>query len=174
MFGNVRVLFTESEIASRVSEMGAEITEYYRNSDLTIIVLTNGAVPFAADIMRKVDLPIFVDTLAVASYHADRRGEELEFRSTLKLDPRGRHILLVDEVLDSGKTLKRVMKYLLEKGALDVRTAVMVTKNISRSEDALQDADWVGFHCDNLYLVGYGLDSNELYRNLPFIGVLEN
>jgi len=170
---NIKVLFSEEQIAERVAEMGHAITEYFSGSDLTVVALTNGAMPFAADLIRKIDLPVYVDTLAVASYHADRRGDEFDFRSKLKLNPSGRKILLVDEVLDSGRTLKRVKEYLMERGVLEVKTAVMVIKNVPRDETGLDHADWSGFEAPNDYLVGYGLDSNELYRNVPFIGILK-
>ena len=171
---HIRTLFSEEQLKERVDVMGREITDFYKGSDLTVIVLANGAVPFAADLMRRVDLPLFMDTISVASYHADKRGDKLEFRSTMKLSPKGRRVLVLDEVLDSGHTMKGVIDYLMERGAIDVRTAVIVSKDIPRDENALQQADWVGFSCPNLYLVGYGLDSHELYRNLPYIGVLED
>lgn len=173
MNDSIRILFSADQISKRVAELGQSITEHYRGSDLTVIALTNGAMPFAADLIRAIDLPLYVDTLAVASYHADRRGNEFDFRSTLKLNPSGRHVLLVDEVLDSGMTLKRVSQYLLERGVADVRTAVMVIKDIPRKNGGLEKADWAGFTAPDDYLVGYGLDSMELYRNLPYIGILE-
>ncbi len=171
----IKTLFSEEQLRERVAEMGREITKFFKGSDLTVVVLANGGVPFAADLMRKIDMPLFMDTLSVASYHADKRGDELVFRSSLKLSPKGRRILVLDEVLDSGRTLKGVINYLLKEGATDVHTAVIVRKDdIKRGPDCLETADWIGFNCPNQYLIGYGLDSNELYRNLPFIGVLED
>ena len=170
--GHIRVLFTQEQIAGKVAELGKAITAHYDGRPLTVVALTNGAMPFCADLIRAIDLPIFIDTLAVASYHADRRGDEFDFRSKLKLNPAGRSVLLVDEVLDSGMTLKRVSKYFMDMGVMDVRTVVMVVKDIPRSE-GLSKPDWYGFHAPDGYLVGYGLDSMELYRNLPYIGVLE-
>lgn len=169
----IKVLFSEEQLAARVAEMGREITEFYRGSNLTVVALTNGAIPFASDLIRKIELPLFVDSVAVASYHKDCRGDELVFRSDLKLDPTGRRILLVDEVLDSGRTLKKVAEYCRKRGAIDVRTAVMIIKNTRHAEDGFQKADWSGFEAPDDYLVGYGLDSNELYRNLPFIGAMK-
>lgn len=169
---SLKTLFSADQIARRVRELGQEITDAYRGTPLTVIALTNGAMPFAADLIRAIELPLYVDTLAVASYHADVRGGQLEFRSALKLDPAGRSVLLVDEVLDSGMTLRRVSDYLRERGVTDVRTAVMVCKQLTRPAEALQQPDWCGFEAPNDYLVGYGLDSHELYRNLPYIAVL--
>ncbi len=171
---NVDVLFSAAQLAGRVAEMGRAITEYFRGSELTVVALTNGAMPFASDLIRAIPLPIYVDSLAVASYHKDRRSDELAFRSSLKLNPAGRRVLVVDEVLDSGHTLRRVVDYLLGLHAADVHTAVMLTKDIRRPADAIQQADWSGFNAPDLFLVGYGLDSNEYYRNLPFVGVLRD
>ena len=170
--GHIRVLFTKEQIEVKVAELGKAITAHYEGKPLTVVGLTNGAMPFCADLIRAIDLPLYVDTLSVASYHADRRGDKFDFRSTLKLNPAGRSVLLVDEVLDSGMTLKRVSEYFMDRGVTDVRTAVMVVKDIPRSE-GLSKPDWYGFHAPDGYLVGYGLDSMELYRNLPYIGVLE-
>lgn len=167
------LLISAEDIAKRVAELGAEITEFYRDTPLTVVALTNGAMFFAADLLRQIQLPLYVDTLSVASYHADKRGEEFDFRSQLKLDPKGRRILLVDEVLDSGVTLQRVSDFLREHGATDIRSAVIVSKAIKRPAHSLQQADWSGFSAPDSYLVGYGLDSHELYRNLPYIAVMK-
>ena len=172
MNGHIRVLFTQDQIARKVAELGRQITAHYVGRPLTVVALTNGAMPFCADLIRAIDLPMYVDTLSVASYHADRRGDKFDFRSSLKLNPAGRCVLLVDEVLDSGMTLKRVSNYFMDKGVADVKTAVMVVKDIPRKE-GLSTPDWHGFDAPDGYLVGYGLDSMELYRNLPYIGVLE-
>jgi hypoxanthine phosphoribosyltransferase len=166
------VLFTAEEISARVREMGAEISCFYKDKPLTVIVLASGGIFFGADLMRAIDLPMWVDCLGVASYVNDKSSGEIKCRSALKLDCSGRHVLIVDEVLDTGKTLCEVQKMLLAQGALSVKSAVIVTKNVDRSQTVAR-ADWSGFECPDRYLVGYGLDSNEEYRNLPFIGALD-
>lgn len=168
----MEVLFSAEEIAAKVKEMGADITRYYQGKDLTVIILASGGVFFGADLLRAIDLPLWVDTLGVASYVQDRSGGTLNVRSKLKLDCRGRHILLVDEVLDTGNTLRGIKKMLLEQGAESVRTAVIFSKPIERPPE-VANADWTGFFAPDRYLVGYGLDSCELYRNLPYVGVLD-
>ena len=168
----MEILFSADDISRRIREMGEEITRYYKDKPLTVIVLASGGIFFGADIMRAIDLPMWVDCLGVASYINDKSCGNVQCRSKLKLDCSGRHILLVDEVLDTGRTLKKVKEMLLEMGALSVKSAVMVTKEIDRSETAVA-ADWSGFNCCDRYLVGYGLDSNEEYRNLPYIGAMD-
>ena len=108
--------------------------------------------------------------MAAGSYKHDVCTGTVELRSTLKLDPRGRNILIVDEVLDSGRTLKAVQDELLKMGALSVKTAVLVEKELDRP-DGIAHADWAGFLMDDRYLIGCGMDSDEKYRNLPYIAV---
>ncbi|MBO5308355.1 MAG: hypoxanthine phosphoribosyltransferase [Lentisphaeria bacterium] len=168
----MKVLFTEEEIARKVAETGAEITRYYQGKSLTIMLIVNGAFIFGADLVRKVDMDCWVDSFAAASYSNDRSTGVVNFRSPPKLLVEGRHILLVDEVLDSGRTMKKVAEYFRDAGAASVRCAVLVEKDIPRPE-GLDHADWACFSCPDQYLVGCGLDSNELYRNLPYIGIIE-
>ncbi len=168
----MQIIVSEAEIERAVSRLGEEINGFYAGKPLTVVVLLMGAVYFAADLTRKLRLPLRLDTLAVSSYQRDTRVMEVRFRSALKEPVNGRHVLLVDEVLDSGKTLLAVSRHMSEQGALSVRTAVMVEKTIPRPEGVVH-ADWAGVFLSEDYLVGYGLDSCEKYRNLPCIARLE-
>jgi hypoxanthine phosphoribosyltransferase len=165
------IIYSAGEIANRIAQLGREITEFYRGEELTVVALMNGALPFAADLIRAIGLDCYVDTVSVASYRNCRSTGEPEFRSTLKIPPSGRHILLADEVLDSGVTLQCVAEYFRRRGAVSVRTVVMVEKELPRP-NGLAHADWTGFTAPDRYLVGYGLDADEHYRNLPYIAAL--
>ena len=165
------IIYSAGEIANRIAQLGREITEFYRGEELTVVALMNGALPFAADLIRAIGLDCYVDTVSVASYRNCRSTGEPEFRSTLKIPPSGRHILLADEVLDSGVTLQCVAEYFRRRGAASVRTVVMVEKELPRP-NGLAHADWTGFTAPDRYLVGYGLDADEHYRNLPYIAAL--
>ena len=165
------IIYSAGEIANRIAQLGREITEFYRGEELTVVALMNGALPFAADLIRAIGLDCYVDTVSVASYRNCRSNGEPEFRSTLKIPPSGRHILLADEVLDSGVTLQCVAEYFRRRGAASVRTVVMVEKELPRP-NGLAHADWTGFTAPDRYLVGYGLDADEHYRNLPYIAAL--
>ena len=110
--------------------------------------------------------------MAAGSYRNNLSSGVVELRSTLKLDPRDRHILIVDEVLDTGRTLKAICENLLAAGALSVKTAVLVEKDIPRP-DGIPHADWAGFIMDDRYLIGCGMDSNEKYRQYPGIAVMK-
>ena len=165
------IIYSAGEIANRIAQLGREITEFYRGEELTVVALMNGALPFAADLIRAIGLDCYVDTVSVASYRNCRSTGEPEFRATLKIPPSGRHILLADEVLDSGVTLQCVAEYFRRRGAASVRTVVMVEKELPRP-NGLAHADWTGFTAPDRYLVGYGLDADEHYRNLPYIAAL--
>ena len=168
----MKTLVTEAEIAARVAELGREISAFYGDAPVTMVVLANGALIFGADLARRITSPLEWDVLGVNSYLADRNTGKLAVRPSLKLDPAGRRILVVDEVLDSGVTLAEVRRTLLAAGAAEVRTAVMVEKRRPRP-GGLEHADWRGFELPDRYLVGYGLDSHERLRNLPYIAELE-
>ena len=161
-------LFSAEQIAARIAEMGREIREFYRGRDLTLIAVMNGGAFFAADLARAVDLPLWFDSIRAASYSDDRRGE-FHLESEPKLDPRGRQILLADDVFDSGNTLRLCRELLLDRGAAEVRCAVLVNKIIPGRSSM---PDWAGFSAPDRYLVGVGMDSHEMYRNCPFVGAI--
>ena len=169
---NIEILKTSEEVNQRIIELGDEITQFYGDVPLTMIVVMNGGLFVAAKLAEAIKLEDFyIDSIAAGSYKHDVCTGTLELRSTLKLDPRGRNILLVDEVLDSGRTLKAIKNNLLAEGALTVKTAVLVEKKIVRT-DGIEHADWTGFFMDDRYLIGCGMDSEEKYRNYPGIAVL--
>ena len=157
----MQTLFSQDEIAGRVAELGREISSFYQNKELTLIVILNGAIPFA--------IPMWVDSIAVQSYCNDASSGQVKFRSQLKLPVENRHILVVDDILDTGLSLQRVKNYLASMNPASVRSCVMVQKQLQKP--AATQAEWVGFSAPDSYLVGYGLDSNENGRNLPYIGL---
>lgn len=168
----MEILYTQEKIAARVREMGQEITRFYEGKPLTVVIIATGGVFFAADLLREIKLPLWADTIAAASYIDDRSCGRITLRSKLKLDCAGRHVLLVDEMLDTGVTLRELRHYILGRGALSVRSAVIVEKNIGRP-DVAGLAEWTGFIAPNRFLVGYGLDFKEDFRNLPYIAALD-
>ena len=168
----MKVLLTENEIAARIAQLGGEITEAYRGKELTVIVMMNGAVIFAADLLRKIDLPLYVDCFSASSYENDRSTGKITVRSALKLPVHGRHILLVDDILDTGLSMKYAVHYFLGLGAASVKTCVLMDKMLETKQ--FVHADWVGFRIPDRYVVGYGLDSDEHYSNLPYVGILED
>ena len=166
-----RVLFSEQTILARLDELAAQIVRDYRDRELTVIAVLNGSLIFMADLLRRLPLPLKLDCLSVASYHGGTKSTgEVVFRQVALPDVNGRHILILDDILDSGLTLNAIRRKLEEANPLSVRVCVLLEKQIPRA--AAIDADYIGFKIGNEFVVGYGLDYMERYRNLPCIGVL--
>lgn len=166
-----RVLYQESTILSRLDELANRITEDYRGKELTVIAILNGSFIFMADLLRRIPLPLQVDGWSVSSYHGTMTSGSINFRQTQLADVRGRHVLLLDDILDSGLTIHSIKERLENgAGAASLRVCVLLRKNVERARPV--EADYVGFDIPNEFVVGYGLDYNERYRNLPFIGIL--
>ena len=166
-----RVLFDEPTILSRLDELAAQISADYRERELTVIAVLNGSLIFMADLLRRIPLPLKLDCLSVASYHGGTKSTgEVVFKQVMLPDVEGRHILILDDILDSGLTLNAIRRKLDEANPLSIKVCVLLEKQIERT--APVDADYIGFEIGNEFVVGYGLDYMERYRNLPCIGVL--
>jgi len=166
-----RVLFDEPAILRRLDEIAAQISTHYHDRELTVIAVLNGSLIFMADLLRRIPLPLKLDCLSVASYHGGTRSAgEVVFRQIMLPDVAGRHILILDDILDSGLTLNAIRRKLEEAKPLSVRVCVLLEKKVERA--APIEAHYVGFEIGNEFVVGYGLDYMERYRNLPCIGVL--
>ena len=168
-----RILFHEQTILSRLDALAAEITEAYRDKELTVIAVLNGSLIFAADLLRRIPLPLKLDCLSVASYHGGTESSGMvTFKQLSVPDIAGRHVLVIDDILDSGRTLHAICGRLRgEAQPASVRICVLLRKLIARAEEL--GADFVGFDIGNEFVIGYGLDYQERYRNLPFVGVLK-
>ena len=168
-----KILLHESTILSRLDQLAQQITEDFRDkSNITVISILNGSFVFMADLLRRIPLPIQIDCWSVSSYHGTKSKGEINFRQHEIANVRDRHVLLLDDILDSGLTLATIEERLLyEKSAKTVSCCVLLEKNVQRTSDI--KVDYVGFNIENEFVVGYGLDYNENYRNLPYIGVLK-
>jgi hypoxanthine phosphoribosyltransferase len=166
-----RVLFDEPTILRRLDELAADITCEYQNRELTIIAVLNGSLIFMADLLRRIPLPLKLDCLSVASYHGGTTTSgEVVFKQLALPDVAGRHILILDDILDSGLTLAAIREKLTTEEPLSVKICVLLRKLKARLRPI--EADYVGFNIGDEFVVGYGLDYLEHYRNLPCIGVL--
>src|SRR5512136_3384397 len=165
-----RVLITDREIARRIREMAREIARDFTGREMVVVSLLNGTVMFLADLIRHLSLPLRLDFIGVSSYGAGTESGELVFTKELRLGVRGRDVLLVDDILDTGKTLSRVRAKLRALRPRRIKTCVLLNKAARRVEPV--EADYVGFEIPDFFVVGYGLDFAERYRNLPFVGVL--
>ena len=165
-----RILITDREIARRIQSLSREIERDFTGHETVVVSLLNGTVMFLADLIRNLSLPLRLDFIGVSSYGAGTESGELVYTKELRLDVRGRDVLLVDDILDTGKTLYRVRNKLRALKPRRIKTCVLLNKAARRVEPV--EADYVGFEIPDYFVVGYGLDFAERYRNLPFVGVL--
>ena len=164
------VLISRPQIARRIRELSREIERDFAGRELAVVAVLNGTVMFLADLIRNLSLPLRLDFIGVSSYGLGTESGELVFTKELRLDVRGRDVLLVDDILDTGKTLSRVVAKVRELKPQRIKTCVLLEKAARRTEEV--QADYIGFSIPDLFVVGYGLDFAERYRNLPFVGVL--
>lgn len=167
------VIVSEEQIAARTRVLGAEISELYREAgELTIIAIVNGALIFTADLVRHLDLSVRLDCMRVSSYRdSPGSAQEPEIIDMLRLDLRDQHVLIIDDVLDTGHTCEKVMAEIRKLKPRTLRFGVLLAKTGRREVET--EPDFVGFQIPDHFVVGYGLDFAERYRNLPFIGVLQ-
>lgn len=165
-----RVLFDEATILRRLDEIAARISADYERCELTVIAVLNGSLIFMADLLRRIPLPLKLDCVSVASYHGGTNAGDVVFRQVALPDVAGRHILILDDILDSGATLAAIGEKLRGEKPLSVKICVLLRKEKVRLRPV--GADYVGFDIADEFVVGYGLDYMEQYRNLPCIGVL--
>ena len=167
-----RVLFDEEAILRRLDQLAAQISADYRDRELTVIAILNGSLMFMADLLRRIPLPLRLDCLSVASYHGGlQTSGEVIFRQIAPPDVAGREILLLDDILDSGTTINAIREKLQTASPKSIRVCVLLRKIKEQARPI--EADYVGFDIADEFVVGYGLDYGEGYRNLPCIGVLK-
>jgi len=164
------VLISEAQIARRVRELTAQLERDYAGRELVVVALLTGTVMFLADLIRHLSLPLRLDFIGISSYGAGTESGELVITKELRLEVRGRDVLVVDDILDTGRTLQRVLTKLRALNPRQIRACVLLDKPARRVEKV--SAQYVGFEIPDFFVVGYGLDFAERYRNLPFIGVL--
>lgn len=168
-----KVLFTQEDIDGIVSRLGEEITRDYAGKDLVLIAVLRGAVVFMGDLMRKIELPTNIDFMAVSSYGVGVKSSGIvRIIKDLDIDIRGRDVLIVEDILDSGLTLKYLMKNLESRKPASLEVAAFLWKDVEDRTSAITPK-YVGTHCPDAFVVGYGLDYAERYRNLPYLGILK-
>ncbi|MBT7406167.1 MAG: hypoxanthine phosphoribosyltransferase [Opitutae bacterium] len=167
-----QILLTKEVIEERVQEIGQEIDQYYQNREIIIITLLDGAIVFTADLIRNLAIPLRLDCLRVSSYGNSTDPETApRILSSLKSDVRDKHVLLVDDILDTGNTLQSVFNEVTSKQPASVHSCVFLDKP-ERRQNGFK-ADWSGFSIPDEFVVGYGLDYAGRYRQLPYVGTLK-
>jgi len=166
------VLITEDQLQQRIRELGAEISRDYQDIDLLLICVLRGGVMFLADLMRNLTVPHSVDFMAVSSYGKGARAPRGNVRITLDLTTsiEGRHVLLVEDIIDSGNTIASVLELLTTRRPASLKVCSLLDK--AERREAVVPIHYRGFTIPNKFVFGYGLDLDEYYRNLPFIGVV--
>ncbi len=167
------ILISEEQLQARIAELGEQISRDYANQDLLLVCILRGGVLFLTDLMRQIAVPHAIDFMAVSSYGIGARQSSGQARINLDIntDIRDRNVLLVEDIVDSGYTLEAVLSLLKTRRPKTLRTCVLLDKTERREIDI--PVDYVGFTIPNIFVFGYGLDIDEHYRNLPFIGVID-
>ena len=166
-----RVLISEAEIEAKVAEIGRKITADFRGKDPIFVGVLKGCFIFMADLMRHVDISCTMDFMAVSSYSGTSSTGAVKINKDLGQDIEGRHVIIVEDILDSGVTLSYLKGYLMCRRPASISIATLMDKPARRKADVY--ADYSCFEVPDAFVVGYGLDYNEHYRNLPYIGILK-
>lgn len=167
----LKILISEEEIQKICARLGAEITKDYQGKDLVVVGLLKGCNPFMADLIRYIDLMLDVDYLAVSSYQGTKSSGDIKIRLDLNESIVDRHVLIAEDIVDTGTTLTTVKNLLLHRGAKSVKIVALLDKPEGRLMEC--NPEYIGTVVPNEFVVGYGLDYNEKYCNLPYIGVLK-
>ena len=167
------VLFDEAKINEIVTRLGKEITRDYQGKDLVLIAVLRGAVVFMGDLMRAIDTKLAIDFMAVSSYGDGAKSSGIvRIVKDLDMDIKGRDVLIVEDILDSGLTHKYLMKNLSSRHPASLEVCTFLWKDVEGKQAAI-NPKYVGTHCPDAFVVGYGLDFAERYRNLPYVGILK-
>jgi hypoxanthine phosphoribosyltransferase len=167
----VKVLLNEDRIHAGVDRLAKELNGIYGERPLTIVAIMTGSIVMLADLIRRLEMPVRISLIQASSYRGGTRSGDLVIQDHMMLDIRDRDVLLLDDIFDTGKTLHEVSQRLKQMGPRSLQTAVFLNK-LGQSTVAMKP-DHVVFEIPNEFVVGYGLDYQDLYRNLPFVGVLE-
>lgn len=171
---NLEIMYSADEIKARVAELGRQITADYAEKDLVLVGVLKGSVIFLSDLMREIDLNLKIDFMAVSSYKDETVSSgDVEILKDMTHSIRGKDVIVCEDIVDTGLTLFRLMEILGSRGANSLKIATLLDKPEPRIKKELK-IDYCGFQIPNKFVVGYGLDAANRYRNLPFIGVVKN
>lgn len=167
------VLLTEGQIQEKIEELGKILSEEYRGKNPVVIGVLKGVVVFYADMIRWLAVPCQMDFMWVSSYEGADSSGSVVVKRDITTDIKDRHVLILEDIFDTGNSLSFVHKHLMEKEPASLKICTLLDKPSRRKPGVTLQADYVGFTIPNAFVVGYGLDYNEYYRNLPYIGVLK-
>jgi hypoxanthine phosphoribosyltransferase len=165
------VLFSPEQIQKRVRELGEQISRDYAGKEPHLVTIVKGSIPFLADLIRAIDTPLSLDLIGVASYSGTQSSGEVRLTKDLDDPIEGRHVLVVEDIIDTGLTLSYVLRNLRQRAPASVKVVTFLDKPAGRGTPI--EADYVGFTIPDAFVIGYGLDWNQRYRNLPYVGILK-
>ena len=168
-----KVLITEEQIRSRVAELGEELTRDYEGKDPVIVGVLKGVVVFYADMIRQIKTPCQMDFMWISSYAGTDSTGKMLVRQDVTADIEGRHVLILEDIFDTGNSLEFTVNHLKKQNPASIKICTLLDKPERRRPGVTVQADYVGFTIPNAFVVGYGLDYNEKYRNLPYVGILK-
>ena len=168
---DIKVLITEQEIASRTRELAKQIQKDYNNEEIVIVCILKGATFFAVELAKRIESDTIIDFMKVSSYEGTESTGKINFTLDISEDITGKNVLIVEDIVDTGRTLAYVKKYLESKNPKNVKICTMLNKKERRVIDL--EPEYVAFDIPDKFVIGYGLDYDEKYRNLPYVGYLE-
>lgn len=173
MKSNIKqVLLSEEQIQEKVKELAARLSEEYADKNPVVIGVLKGVVMFFADMVKRIDIPCQIDFMCISSYQGTV-SKEMRVKMDISTDIKDRHVIILEDIFDTGNSLDFTYKYLLEKGPASIKICTLLDKPERRNPKVTLVPDYVGFTIPNEFVVGYGLDFDEHYRNLPYVGVLK-
>ena len=167
------ILLTEEQIRAKIQELGQILTEEYRDKDPVVVGVLKGVVVFYADMIRQINTPCQMDFMWISSYSGANSTGQMQVRRDVSCDIKGRHVLILEDIYDTGNSLDFTYRHLLSKEPASLKICTLLDKPERRKPGITLKPDYIGFTIPNAFVVGYGLDYNEHYRNLPYIGILK-
>ena len=168
-----QILLTEEQIKNRIAELGKVLTREYEGKDPIVVGVLKGVVVFYADMIRQIKTPCQMDFMWISSYAGTNSTGNMVVKRDVSADIKGRHVLILEDIFDTGNSLNYTVKHLLAKEPASLKICTLLDKPERRNPAVTLQADYVGFTIPNAFVVGYGLDYNEHYRNLPYVGILK-
>ena len=169
----MKVLISEDQIKQRIEELGVEISREYADKDPVILGVLKGVMVFYADMVRKITVPCQMDFMSLSSYQGTKSTGNMIVKQDMSVDVAGRHVLILEDIYDTGSSLNYTYNHLMSKNPASVKICTLLDKPARRKPNITLVPDWIGFTIPNEFVVGYGLDFNEHYRNLPYVGILK-
>ena len=167
------ILLSQEQIAERIAQLGQELSREYEGKDPVFVGVLKGVVVFYADMIRAISVPCQLDFMCISSYTGTESTGKMVVKKDVSADLKGRHVVILEDIFDTGNSLDYTYRYLLTKEPASLKICTLLDKPERRKEGITLKADYVGFTIPNKFVVGYGLDFNEHYRNLPYVGVLK-